>query len=132
MKLSSVSLNSPLTMIKSLIQHSLPEAPTGVSATSSTSEDKGLEPGPAKDDDPDGVKLLQSADLLERVSKFLQPLATLAGDKLEAWLAIYDVAVRRSQYCRILTRFARIHVIVCCRKISPSCTSSESCSRNKS
>lgn len=64
---------------------------------SASSEDKGLEPQRAKDDDPDGKKLLQAKDTLERAAKFLAPLSTLAGDNIDTWIAIYDVAVRRSK-----------------------------------
>ncbi|KAJ7637139.1 NMDA receptor-regulated protein 1-domain-containing protein [Roridomyces roridus] len=62
-----------------------------------TNDDKGLEP-PAKDDDPDGSKLLQCTDPLERAAKLLNPLATLAESKIEVWIATYDVAVRRKKY----------------------------------
>ena len=61
-----------------------------------STEDKGLELSPAKDDDPDGSKLLQVTDPLERAAKFLAPLAVQAQDNILAWIAIYDVAVRRS------------------------------------
>ena len=62
-----------------------------------STEDKGLELSPAKDDDPDGSKLLQVTDPLERAAKFLAPLAVQAQDNILAWIAIYDVAVRRSE-----------------------------------
>ena len=61
-------------------------------------EDKGLDVGPPKDEDPDGIKLLQAPDPLERAAKVLKPLATMAKDNIDAWLAIYDVAVRRSTF----------------------------------
>ena len=61
-----------------------------------TNEDKGLDVSPPKDEDPDGTKLLQAPDLLERAAKLLKPLATMAKDNVDAWIAIYDVAVRRS------------------------------------
>ncbi|GBE89082.1 N-terminal acetyltransferase A complex subunit nat1 [Sparassis crispa] len=64
----------------------------------SANEDKGLEPGPMKDDDPDGTKLLQLPDPLERAAKLVAPLSTLAKDNIDAWIAIYDVAVRRKKY----------------------------------
>ncbi|KAJ7755344.1 NMDA receptor-regulated protein 1-domain-containing protein [Mycena maculata] len=63
----------------------------------SNNDDKGLEPTP-KDDDPDGSKLLQCADPLERAAKLLKPLATLADTNIEVWIATYDVAVRRKKY----------------------------------
>lgn len=51
---------------------------------------------PPKDDDPDGAKLLQAEDRLERAAKFLNPLTTHASNNIDAWIAIYDVAIRRS------------------------------------
>ncbi|CDO77958.1 hypothetical protein BN946_scf184971.g8 [Trametes cinnabarina] len=68
----------------------------------STNEDKGLDAGPARDDDPDGTKLLQSPDPLERAAKLLKPLSALVTNNHEAWLAIYDVAVRRRKYLQAL------------------------------
>ena len=66
-------------------------------ANSSANEDKGLDMSPPKDEDPDGTKLLQAPEPLERAAKILKPLATLAKDNVEVWIAIYDVAVRRSE-----------------------------------
>lgn len=43
------------------------------------------------------MKLLQVQDLLERAAKWLAPLGTLAKGNLNAWIVIYDVAVRRSK-----------------------------------
>jgi hypothetical protein len=63
----------------------------------SVSDDKGLDVGPAKDDDLDGSKLLASTDGLEKAAKLLNPLTTLAPKNTEAWIAIYDVAIRRSE-----------------------------------
>lgn len=60
-------------------------------------DDKGLEVGPVKDDDPDGSKLLASTDGLEKAAKLLNPLSTLAPKNIDVWIAIYDVAVRRSK-----------------------------------
>lgn len=67
-----------------------------VSSNSTSNEDKGLEPQPTKDDDPTGSKLLKASDPLERAAKLLEPLRTLAPSNIDAWTAIYDVAVRRS------------------------------------
>ncbi|KAJ7096723.1 NMDA receptor-regulated protein 1-domain-containing protein [Mycena belliarum] len=69
-------------------------------------DDKGLEPTP-KDDDPDGSKLLQCTDPLERASKLLKPLATLADTNIEVWIAMYDVAVRRKKYLQASKALAR-------------------------
>ena len=71
--------------------------PHAASAAQSNNDDKGLEPTP-KDDDPDGSKLLQCADPLEKAANLLKPLATLADTDIEVWVATYDVAVRRSQF----------------------------------
>ena len=65
-------------------------------AAGSANEDKGLDASPPKDDDPDGKKLVQASDRLERAAKFLNPLTTHAAHNVDAWLAIYDVAIRRS------------------------------------
>ncbi|KAI0075976.1 N-terminal acetyltransferase A, auxiliary subunit [Panus rudis PR-1116 ss-1] len=78
-------------------------------ATNHTSEDKGLDVGPPKDDDPDGLKLLQCTDPLERAWKFLVPLLTCAEDRVDAWVAIYDVAVRRQKYLQAVKALNRIH-----------------------
>ena len=66
-------------------------------ANSAANEDKGLDVDKPKDEDPDGAKLLQASDPLERAAKYLKPLATMAKDSVETWIAIYDVAVRRSR-----------------------------------
>ncbi|CAL1708693.1 unnamed protein product [Somion occarium] len=84
------------------------EAKKGHPQTSAT-EDKGLEPGPAKDDDPDGSKLLKSTDPLDRAWKFLSPLAILELDDVEAWIAIYDVAVRRKKFLQAVRALNRVH-----------------------
>ena len=68
-----------------------------IAASGSANEDKGLDVVPPKDDDPDGMKLLQAADRLERAAKFLNPLTTLAPKNIDVWIAIYDVAIRRSK-----------------------------------
>lgn len=80
-------------------------------ASASPNEDKGLELGPAKDDDPDGMKLLQVQDLLERAAKWLAPLGTLAKGNLNAWIVIYDVAVRRKKYLRAVKALNSAHAL---------------------
>ncbi|KAI0659393.1 NMDA receptor-regulated protein 1a [Cubamyces menziesii] len=75
----------------------------------STNEDKGLEATPPKDDDPDGMKLLQSSEPLERAAKLLKPLSSLAKDNIQAWIAIYDVAVRRKKYLQALQALNQAH-----------------------
>lgn len=65
--------------------------------TGPVNEDKGLDVPASKDDDPDGTKLLSSPDGLERAAKLLRPLTNLAKGDIEVWIAVYDVAVRRSK-----------------------------------
>ncbi|KAI0341366.1 N-terminal acetyltransferase A, auxiliary subunit [Trametopsis cervina] len=74
-------------------------------------EDKGLELSPAKDDDPDGSKLLQVADSLERAAKFLSPLAAQPQDDIRAWIAIYDVAIRRKKYLQAAQALSRAQAL---------------------
>ncbi len=95
-----------------------PIAPGG-----NTNEDKGLELAPPKDDDADGTKLLQASDGLDRAAKFLSPLSTLTKDNIDAWIAIYDVAVRRSKYDRLRCGHLYLRRIV--REIPTSCAGSE-------
>ena len=65
--------------------------------TPSANEDKGLEVPVPRDEDPDGLKLLNVSDPLEQAAKLLAPLANLASNNLDAWIALYDVAIRRSK-----------------------------------
>ena len=67
-----------------------------MTAPPAANEDKGLEATPQKDDDPDGLKLLASPDGLEQAAKLLHPLSTFCANNIDVWIAIYDVAVRRS------------------------------------
>jgi len=77
-------------------------------------EDKGLAP-PAKDDDPEGTKLLSSSNGLETAAKLLRPLTNLLAssninvrekvegmvkdnERIEIWLTSYDVAIRRRTF----------------------------------
>ncbi|KAJ7695429.1 NMDA receptor-regulated protein 1a [Mycena rosella] len=76
----------------------------------SNNDDKGLEPTP-KDDDPDGSKLLQCTDPLERAAKLLKPLVTLADTNIEVWIATYDVAVRRKKYLQASKALAQAAAI---------------------
>lgn len=66
-------------------------------AVTSANEDKGLEAPAPKDDDPDGTKLLASAEGLEMAAKLLQPLVNLQLPFVRIWVTVYDVAVRRSK-----------------------------------
>lgn len=51
-----------------------------------------------KDGDPDGMKLIGSSDVLEQASRLLHPLTTLVPDNIDVWIAVYDVAIRRSEF----------------------------------
>ncbi|RPD56962.1 NMDA receptor-regulated protein 1a [Lentinus tigrinus ALCF2SS1-7] len=78
-------------------------------ASNAGNEDKGLEVTPPKDEDPDGTKSLQAPDPLERAAKVLKPLATQAKDNVEAWIAIYDVAIRRKKYLQAIHALNSAH-----------------------
>ncbi|TFK86666.1 N-terminal acetyltransferase A, auxiliary subunit [Polyporus arcularius HHB13444] len=78
-------------------------------ANNAANEDKGLDVSPSKDEDPDGTKLLQAPDPLERAAKVLKPLATLAKSNIEAWIAIYDVAIRRKKYLQAIHALNSAH-----------------------
>lgn len=69
-----------------------------VKAAQNANADKEYEPEAPKDDDPDGMKLITSSDPLEHAAKLLHPLKTVAAGNIDAWVAIYDVAVRRSAF----------------------------------
>ncbi|KAF5383319.1 hypothetical protein D9615_004982 [Tricholomella constricta] len=75
------------------VQEDVKKAPAA-----SANEDKGLEVTLPKDDDPEGIKLLSVADPLEHAAKLLHPLSALSTNNIDAWLAIYDVAVRRKKF----------------------------------
>jgi N-alpha-acetyltransferase 15/16, NatA auxiliary subunit len=68
----------------------------GPNSPASTSEDKGLDAGPAKDDDPYGLKLIACPDPLERAAKWLRSVKSQGS--VDVWIAIYDVSVRRSEF----------------------------------
>ncbi|KAI3602855.1 nmda receptor-regulated protein 1 [Moniliophthora roreri] len=76
-------------------------------------EDKGIEPGPAKDDDPDGLKLLACSDPLERAAKLLQPLVNLGVEDVDVLCCVYDVAIRRNKLLQALK------VLYHARKLEP-------------
>ena len=72
-------------------------------AATSANEDKGLEAPAPKDDDPDGTKLLGSPNGLETAAKLLQPIVNLELPSIPLWVAVYDVAIRRSKLHPIRT-----------------------------
>ncbi|KAK2461025.1 hypothetical protein APHAL10511_006966 [Amanita phalloides] len=65
-------------------------------------EDKGLDAPPLKDEDPDGIKLLQSPDPLERAAKLLHPLLSLAPNNIDIWFVQYDVSIRRRKFMQAI------------------------------
>jgi peptide alpha-N-acetyltransferase len=66
-------------------------------ASATPNEDKALELPPVKDEDADGSKLLAAPDALELAAKFLSPVVSIVKDNFDVWIAIYDVAIRRSE-----------------------------------
>jgi hypothetical protein len=71
-------------------------ADVSISEATPAKDNTDLEPAPPKDEDPEGLKLIASTDGLEQAAKLLDPLRTLAADNIDVWIAIYDVAIRRS------------------------------------
>ncbi|KAF8508577.1 NMDA receptor-regulated protein 1-domain-containing protein [Hysterangium stoloniferum] len=59
-------------------------------------------PEPPKDDDPEGKKLLTTPDPLGDAMKWLRPLEMLAKDRVDVWVAIYDVNIRRRKFAQAL------------------------------
>ncbi|KAI0711428.1 NMDA receptor-regulated protein 1a [Earliella scabrosa] len=78
-------------------------------ASTSANEDKGLDVSPPKDEDPDGTKLLQAPEPLERAAKILKPLVTMAKGNIEVWIVIYDVAIRRKKYLQAIRALNNAH-----------------------
>ncbi|KAG2003328.1 NMDA receptor-regulated protein 1a [Coprinopsis cinerea AmutBmut pab1-1] len=76
-------------------------------APQSSNEDKGLEPPAAKDDDPDGLKLLGASDPLEQAHKLLHPLVSLGTERVDVWLAVYDVEIRRKKLLQAVSALLR-------------------------
>ncbi|KAG7091847.1 hypothetical protein E1B28_008249 [Marasmius oreades] len=76
-------------------------------ANANSNEDKGLEPSPAKDEDPDGLKLLACEDPLERAAKLLQPLVELDVQDVDVLGCVYDVAVRRDKLLQAIQALNR-------------------------
>ena len=66
-------------------------------ASAAPNEDKALEPPSVKDEDPHGSKLLAAPDALELAAKFLNPVVAVTKDNFDVWIAVYDIAIRRSE-----------------------------------
>lgn len=94
--------------------------------TGTVTEDKGLDVPPPKDEDPDGTKLLSSPDGLERAAKLLNPLTKLSKDNVDVWIAVYDVAVRRSKQTNVAITFSSSKFLSFCREVSTGCESTQS------
>lgn len=73
-----------------------------LAATSGNKEEDVIEP--PKDEDPEGQKLLTTADPLGDAMKWLKPLETLAKDRVDVWVTIYDVTVRQSMLPYLLRK----------------------------
>lgn len=52
---------------------------------------------PLPDDDPDGQKLLKSETLLDDALKLWKPLEANQGERVEVWLAGYEIYMRKSE-----------------------------------
>ncbi|KAG8970736.1 hypothetical protein FRC03_004118 [Tulasnella sp. 419] len=65
-------------------------------------KDDDAPPPPPKDEDPDGMKLLSTGDPLLEASKLLRPLEPLQIPRVDIWMAIFDVALRRKKYLQAL------------------------------
>ncbi|KAG8706720.1 hypothetical protein FRC08_000892 [Ceratobasidium sp. 394] len=57
---------------------------------------------PPKDEDPDGLKAFSQPKPLDQALKLLRPLETLGVKDTDAWLAVYDVAMRRQKHLQAL------------------------------
>ncbi|KAG8216414.1 N-terminal acetyltransferase A, auxiliary subunit, partial [Butyriboletus roseoflavus] len=80
-----------------------------VRAATKRNEDKGLEAPPSPDDDPEGLKLVTTGDLLERASKFLGSLGEYGKDNIDVNLTSFDVAIRQKKYLKAAQALRRAH-----------------------
>ncbi|KAG8885365.1 hypothetical protein FRB97_001440 [Tulasnella sp. 331] len=65
-------------------------------------DDKDSPPAPAKDEDPDGMKLLSVVDPLEQAMRLVKPLEDLQASDIRIWLIAYDISLRRKKYLQAL------------------------------
>ncbi|KAF9226310.1 N-terminal acetyltransferase A, auxiliary subunit [Gyrodon lividus] len=72
-------------------------------------EDKGLEPPPTKDDDPEGLKLVLADDPLDRASKLLGTLGRSGEDNVDVNVTSFDVAIRQRKYLKAAQALRRAH-----------------------
>ncbi|CAI2168319.1 5145_t:CDS:10 [Funneliformis geosporum] len=65
----------------------------------------------AQDDDPEGEKLLKVEDPLDEAFKFLQPLQTLASQRIETQLLGFEYYIRKKKYLLALKALKRAYNI---------------------
>ncbi|KAG9017506.1 hypothetical protein FRB90_001015 [Tulasnella sp. 427] len=69
---------------------------------SQVNDDKEAPPAPPVDDDPDGLKLLNSPKPLEDAVKLLRPLEDLRPTDMRVWSMSFDLSLRRGKYLQAL------------------------------
>ncbi|KIJ63152.1 hypothetical protein HYDPIDRAFT_93055 [Hydnomerulius pinastri MD-312] len=74
-------------------------------------EDKGLDAPLAKEDDPDGLKLVVSDQKLEQAHEFLGTVVESGRDRVDVFVALFDVAIRRKQYLQAARALRRAHML---------------------
>lgn len=81
-----------------------------LAAAAAASQNKDDEDGTpaAKDEDPDGHKVISVETPLEEAAKLLQPLSARKHANIDIWVITYDVAIRRSKYVLILAPMAHV------------------------
>ena len=72
-----------------------------------------VEAPPPKDEDPAGLELLKTAAPLDEAAKLLAPLQTSPGvaGRIDVWLAVYQVAIRRGKYLQAIQALSRASAI---------------------
>ncbi|KIR99663.1 peptide alpha-N-acetyltransferase [Cryptococcus deuterogattii 2001/935-1] len=72
------------------------------------------EEAPLPDDDPDGQKLLKSETLLDDALKLWKPLEAKQGERVEVWLAGYEIYMRKKMF------LAALRCLLQAQALSPS------------
>lgn len=72
-----------------------------------------VEAPPPKDEDPAGLELLKTTAPLDEAAKLLAPLQTSPGvaGRIDVWLAIYRVAIRRGKFLQAVQALSRASAI---------------------
>ncbi|KAG8934267.1 hypothetical protein FRC01_004048 [Tulasnella sp. 417] len=65
-------------------------------------EDKEAPPPAPVDDDPDGLKLLNTQKPLEEATKLVRPLEELRPQDIRVWTTSFDLALRRGKYLQAI------------------------------